>query len=110
MNDGPTIRSYKDLLVWQQAMDLAASIHSLSQSWPRHEIYGLTSQVRRAAAAFQNFLKTAQGSLKEAETHLLIAERVRIASAGSIQPALTLSESLGELLQRLVGSLSRSAP
>jgi four helix bundle protein len=73
------IDSYKDLIVWQQAVELAVSIYSLTKTWPREEIYGLTAQARRAAtsipaniaegygresrAAYQQFLRIAQGSL-----------------------------------------------
>lgn len=90
------IRSYRDLVAWQQAVELAASVYSLSRSWPREELYGLTSQARRAAASisaniaegygrdnlgsYLQFLRIAQGSLKELETHLLVAKRVGVAS------------------------------
>ena len=79
------IASYRDLLVWQQAMDLAVAIYELSRDWPTDERYGLTSQARRAVVSVAaniaegygrespgscvNFLKMAQGSLKELETH-----------------------------------------
>ncbi|WP_348642111.1 four helix bundle protein [Mesorhizobium sp. B2-3-8] len=43
--------SYKDLLVWQQAMDLAVAVYSSTKSWPKEELYGLTSQVRRSASS-----------------------------------------------------------
>ena len=120
------IQSYKDLLVWQQAMDLAASTYNLTRGWPRDELYGLTSQVRRAATsvaaniaegwgrqsrgAFQQFLKIAQGSLKEVETHLLIAERIGITSSSSIRPLLELAESVGKLLHRLITRLTEKTP
>lgn len=86
------INSYRDLLVWQQAMDLAVAAYDLTRDWPKEELYGLTSQARRASVsvaanisegygresrgAYVNSLKIAQGSLKEFETHLLIAQRV----------------------------------
>src|ERR1700751_2326378 len=79
------IRSYRDLRVWQEAMTLAEHSYRFSGDLPREELFGLTSQIRRAAAsvpanvaegyrrdskgAYVNFLKTAQGSLKELETH-----------------------------------------
>ncbi|WP_348627949.1 MULTISPECIES: four helix bundle protein [unclassified Mesorhizobium] len=80
--------SYKDLIVWQQAMDLAVAVYGATKSWPKEELYGLTSQVRRAASSvpaniaegygYQQFLRIAQGSRKELETQLLIAERTGI--------------------------------
>jgi four helix bundle protein len=106
-------------------MDLA-STYNLTRQWPRDEQYGLTSQVRRAATsvpaniaegwgrqsrgAFQQFLKIAQGSLKEVETHLLIAERIGIASLITIRPLLELAESVGKLLNRLTTRLNEKAP
>ena len=116
------IKSYRDLVVWQQAMDFAAAIYEATKNWPKEEVYGLTSQVRRAAVSvpaniaegygrenrgsYQQFLRIAQGSLKEVETHMLIAERVGIASSNSVQPLLEMSESVGKLLRLLIRKLS----
>jgi four helix bundle protein len=71
------IDSYRDLLVWQQGMDLAITVYQVTPAWPKEELYGLTSQVRRAATAvpaniaegygrenpgsYLQFLKIAQG-------------------------------------------------
>ena len=118
------IDSYRDLLVWQQAMDLAVSTYELTRSWPKEELYGLTGQARRAAssipaniaegfgresrASYQHFLKIAQGSLKELETHLQIAQRIDLAPANSIAPLMSSSESVGKLLRLLIRKLSES--
>jgi four helix bundle protein len=118
----PRIDSYRDLLVWQQAMDLAVSTYELTRSWPKEELYGLTGQARRAAssipaniaegfgresrASYQHFLKIAQGSLKELETHLQIAQRIDLAPANSIAPLMSSSESVGKLLRLLIRKLS----
>lgn len=117
-----SIESYKDLIVWQQAMDLAVAVYDATRSWPKEELYGLTSQSRRAAtsipaniaegyaresrATYQNFLRIAQGSLKELETHLLIAERVGVASKDSVAPLITQSDSVGKLLRLLIRRLT----
>ena len=114
--------SYKDLIVWQQAMDLAVAVYDATKSWPKEEIYGLTSQVRRAASSvpaniaegygrevrgsYQQFLRIAQGSLKELETQLLIAERTGIASNGTAASLLASTESVGKLLRLLIRKLS----
>ncbi len=90
------IRSYRDLVVWQQGMALAASCYKATKSFPRDEAYGMTSQIRRAAAsipaniaegngrentgAYIQSLRIAQGSLKELETHELLAESVELMS------------------------------
>ncbi|MCC6204045.1 MAG: four helix bundle protein [Hyphomicrobiales bacterium] len=116
--------SYQDLVVWQQAMDLTVGVYSMTRSWPKEELYGLTSQVRRAATSvpanvaegygrehrgsYLQFLRIAQGSLKELETHLLIADRVGVAANGSIAPLLTSSESVGKLLRLLLRKLAET--
>ena len=117
-----TIRSYKDMLVWQQAMDLVVAVYQVTRNWPKEEIYGLISQARRAATSvpaniaegyarenrgsYQQFLRMAQGSLKELETHLQIAERVGLASGATIAPLLDQAESVGKLLRLLIRKLS----
>ena len=114
--------SYQDLIVWQQAMDLAAAVYSATRSWPKEELYGLTSQTRRAATSvpaniaegygrehrgyYLQFLRIAQGSLKELETHLLIADRVGIAAAGSLTPLMERNKSVGKLLRLLIRKLA----
>jgi four helix bundle protein len=120
-HSGP-VKSYRDLIVWQQAMDLAVQAYDLTRNWPKEELYGLTSQVRRAASsiaaniaegygretrgAYQQFLRIAQGSLKELETHLLIAERVGLIMRGASAGILERTESLGKLLRLLIRKLS----
>lgn len=116
--------SYRDLLVWQQAMDLASATYAATKAWPKEELFGLTSQVRRSAisvpsniaegygrevrGSYQQFLRVAQGSLKELETQLLLAERVGIAPTSTIQPLLESAESVGKLLRLLIRKLSAS--
>jgi four helix bundle protein len=115
---GQEIRSYRDLRVWQQAMDLAVECYRLTREFPRDELFGLTSQIRRAASsiaaniaegygrdstkAYVNHLRIAQGSLKEVETHLLLSERVGLVSAASISDALARSEAIGKMLGSLI--------
>src|SRR5262249_37570191 len=109
------INSYQDLLVWQQAMDLAAGVYRSTQAWAKDELYGLTQQSRRAAVSVAaniaegygrelrggdiQFLRIAQGSLKEVETHLLIAQRVGIADEGQLNCLLEQCASVGKLLR-----------
>ncbi|TIO29114.1 four helix bundle protein [Mesorhizobium sp.] len=116
------IASYRDLIVWQQAMDLTVAIYEVTRAWPEDELYGLTGQVRRPAtsvpaniaegygresrASYQQFLRIAQGSLKELETHLLIAQRVGITSREAIESLMLHSESVGKLLRLLIRKLS----
>jgi len=119
--DGGSIKSYRDLRVWQQAMDLAALSYRLTRGFPKEELYGLTSQIRRAAAsvpaniaeergrenrgAYVQFLRVAQGSLKELETHLLLSVRVGLAGEEGIEPVLSQCEAVGRMLGALIRAL-----
>ena len=123
MTTGAVIQSYKDLRVWREAMDLAEACYRLSTGFPRDEAYGLTAQVRRSAVSvpaniaegygrenrgsYVQFLKVAQGSLKELETHLVLAERVGIVSAEATVPVLDRCEVVGKMLNALIRSLQR---
>ena len=120
MSDQP-ISSYRDLHVWQDAMTLAENCYRLTQRFPKSELFGLTSQIRRAATSvpaniaeghgrentgsFIQFLRIAQGSLKELETHLLISARVEIIRQPDIAPLLERCESIGKRLRRLIRTL-----
>lgn len=115
------IRSYRDLLVWQQAMELAVLCYSVTQQFPRDELYGITGQIRRAAASiaaniaeghgrehsgsFVQFLRIAQGSLKETETHLILAARVGLAGESEIKPLIEKCEHIGKMLRSLIRAI-----
>lgn len=102
-------------------MDLAVGVYDLSRDWPREELYGLTSQARRAGVSvvaniaegygrdnkgsYIHFLKIAQGSLKELETHLILAERLGMPMRSS---ALDQCESVGKLLRLLIRKLEET--
>ena len=121
--NGSPIRSYKDLEVWQVAMDLAAACYKATVTLPREETYGLTAQIRRSAASiaaniaegygrettssFMHFLRISQGSLKELETHLLLAERVETCPAARLAPLFDLCERVSKMLRNLIRSLEK---
>jgi four helix bundle protein len=102
-------------------MALAESCYRLTSEFPRDELFGLTSQIRRAAASipaniaeghgrentgsFVQYLRISQGSLKELETHLILAERVGILPLSNLQGALGTCESVGKMLRALIRSL-----
>ena len=118
---GDRIRGYRDLLVWKKAMLIAEQTYHLSRSFPREEQFGLTSQARRAAASvaaniaegygrgtrpsYANFVRIAQGSLKELETHLMLAERVGVAKSGSTAAILAEADELGKMFRSLLNKL-----
>jgi four helix bundle protein len=121
----PSINSYRDLRVWQDAMTLAESCYRLTRQFPREELFGLTSQIKRAAGSipaniaeghgrentgsFVQHLRISQGSLKEMETHLLLADRVGIMPEQDLQPVLAQCESLGKMIRALIRSLQDKA-
>jgi four helix bundle protein len=102
-------------------MTLAEFCYRLTRQFPRDELFGLTSHIRRAAASvpanvaeghgrentgnFVHSLRISQGSLKELETHLILAERGGIFPALELQAVLTQCESLGKTLRALIRSL-----
>lgn len=115
------LQSYRDLHVWQQAMTLAETCYELTRHFPKEELFGLTSQIRRAASSvpaniaegygrasrkeYVQFLHVAQGSLKELETHLLLGARVRCCSEADVTPVLDGTEALGKMLRVLISKL-----
>lgn len=117
------IDSYRDLKVWQRAMDLAALVYDLTVAFPRQEQFGLTAQSRRAAVsiaaniaegygrstkpAYLNFLRIAQGSLKETETHLILAGRVGLCSEARVAPVLIKADQLGRMLRAMIVKLEK---
>src|SRR5947208_11054195 len=110
-----SVQSYRDLEVWQRGMDLAEQCYLATRVFPKEEMFGLTSQIRRAAASipaniaegngrentqeYIRFLRIAQGSLKELETHLLLAGQVEISAPESFAPLLTLADQIGRMLR-----------
>ena len=113
---------YRDLKVWQSAMWLAEAAYHLSEKFPRHEMYGLASQLQRSAVsvpsniaegygrnsdkAFHHFLGIALGSLAELETQILLAQRLNYLAETDITPVLLKTDELGKMLKGLQKSLS----
>ncbi len=110
-------QSYRDLIAWQKAMVLVAEIYKASEGFPKHELYGLTSQLRRAAVSipssiaegqgryfdreFTHFLSNALGSLMEVETQLMIAENLGYLGSDQTKPLLSASAEIGKILNGL---------
>ena len=113
--------SYRDLRVWQQAMDLAMQVYRLTEAFPKHELYGLTGQVRRAAISipsniaegkgrrtdrdFSSFLFRARGSLLELETQILLARRLEYLLEENAAVVLKSTAAVGSALTGLINSL-----
>jgi four helix bundle protein len=114
------VRTYRDLVAWQRAMDLACAVYQLTAGFPKDELYGLARQVRGAAVSvpsnlaegqargpreFKRFLKIGLGSLQELETQLLLAERLGFISSQQVKPAMDLAGEVGRLLNGLGKSI-----
>jgi len=112
---------FKDLVVWQKAMEMVTEVYKLTDSFPKREVYSLTDQIRRAAVSvpsniaegqahhnnreFVHFLRHSSGSLAEVETQLHIAERLGYADATSIEQIVQRVNEVGRILNGLIGSL-----
>lgn len=111
------IRNFRDLTVWNKAMDLAAEVYVLVGDLPRQEAYGLVSQLTRAAASvpaniaegharatkkdYAHFLSIAQGSLAETQTFLWLAVRVGYLTEDRVAVALALADEVARMLGTL---------
>jgi len=110
-------QNFRSLKVWQLGMQLAEDVYHLSQQFPKHETYGLGSQIQRAAVSipaniaeghamgstkdFLRFLAIAQGSLAELETHLMLAERIRYGNSEQIKLILNRCTEEARMLRSL---------
>lgn len=116
-----TIRSYRDLLVWQKSMDLLVEIYEVTKDFPKEELYGLSSQIKRAVVSvpsniaegssrrttreFIRFINIATGSLAELETQLIAAERLSFFSEEKKDILLYQTDEISRMLQGLHDSL-----
>ena len=112
-----SIRSYRDLEVWKRAMDLTVRCYVATKQFPKEELFGMTSQIRRSAASipaniaeghsrgsrkeYMQFLRTARASLKELETYLILAQRVGFLSQTENDEVLGEGEVVGRMLTAL---------
>jgi four helix bundle protein len=113
------VRHYKELVVWQRAMDLVVLVYQITHCFPKHEVFGLTNQMRRAAVSvpsniaegqgrgtrdsFRHFLQIARGSLQEVETQAILAQRLGLLPA---EVGARLFESVSEVA-RIINGLRR---
>lgn len=115
--------SYRELKVWQSSIDLAEKIYRLTANFPASEIYGLTSQIRRASVSipsniaegwgrrsrkdYGRFVLMAAGSNDELQTQLVIADRLAFGDQQLREEAAVLSDEVGRMLQGLHKFLQR---
>jgi four helix bundle protein len=115
------VRSYRDLVVWRKSMAFVAEIYRCTQSFPQTELYGMISQLRRAAVSvpsniaegqarlstgeFKEFLGHARGSLMEVETQILVAAELGYLKPHEVDALLGRAGEVGRLLNGLLRSL-----
>jgi four helix bundle protein len=119
------LKSYRDLEVWQKSMDLAVECYQITKKFPKSEIYGLTSQLRRAAVSipaniaegrerqhtkeFIQHLSIAYGSLAELETHILIGQRLNYLDSTQEKQLLEKTAEIGRMINGLRRSLEKKS-
>ena len=116
-----SLKTYRDLVVWQKAMDLVVESYKLARKLPRDERFGLTAQIRDASSSipaniaegygrrrrgeYLHFLGIANGSLMELETHIIARGRLEYFNRDEATPAWNLAQEVGRLLNKLMASL-----
>lgn len=116
------IKDYKDLIVWQKAMDLVVEVYALVKLMPKEEMYALSSQIRRAAISipsniaegqarnstkeFIQFLAIAKGSKAELETQLLLCIRIGYLNEDQIATAMNILAEIGKMINALQQKLT----
>jgi four helix bundle protein len=117
------IDNYRDLVVWNRAIDFVAEVYRVSAVFPREEQFGLTAQMRRASVSISaniaegsgratsrdllNFLSYARGSLKEAESMVFVAQRLRFVSPADCIETLGLADETSRMLAGLRSSIEK---
>jgi len=113
--------SYRDLLVWQRSIQLSLAIYRLTIGFPKEELFGLTSQIRRAGVSvasniaeghgrlstgeYKQFLGMARGSNAEVETQLVIAKELGYGNTQVLNEAEGLAGEVGKMLNALLKRL-----
>ena len=114
-------QAFQELLVWQRSIEMTVAIYDATRSFPREEVYGLTSQLRRAAVSvasniaegrgrisqgeFRQFLGVAQGSNYEVQTQILVAKKLKMGEPKQLNQAEKLSVEVGKMLSAFIASL-----
>jgi len=115
------VQSYRDLVAWNKAMELVTEIYRVTKKFPKEELFGLMSQLRRAAVSipsniaegkgrlskgeFRQFLGNARGSLAEVETQILIAQNLSYLDEFETNRLLMKVEEVGKILNGLISAV-----
>jgi four helix bundle protein len=115
------VQSYRELVAWNKAMELVTEIYRVTHTFPKEELFGLMSQLRRAAVSipsniaegkgrlskgeFRQFLGNARGSLAEVETQILIAQNLFYLDKSAAEKLLAMVEEVGKVLNGLISAV-----
>ncbi len=118
------IKSYKDLIVWQKSIELVVEIYRITKLFPKEELYGITSQMRRAVVSipsniaegysrrhrkeYSQFIRTSFGSGAELETQIIVSKRLNFVPVQEFKKADNLLEEIMKMLNSLYFSLVAS--
>ncbi len=120
------VKSYRDLLVWQKAMNIVVESYRIASLMPKTEIYGLVSQIQRSAVSipaniaeghgryhlgdYLHHLSIANGSLMELETHLLLLSRLSYLPSSELEMILSMTSEVSKMIAGLSRSLKNPSP
>ncbi len=115
------MKTFRDLVVWQHAINFATVIYKVTSHFPATEVYGITNQLRRAAVSissniaegskrgskkeFAHFLRIAQGSSAEIESQLVIAKNLNFLSEAEYNDLFSALESIMKMLTKLISTI-----
>ena len=116
------VQSHRDLIVWQRAIELTVAIYEITSSFPREEIFGLTSQMRRAGVSiasniaegygrtstgeYRQFLGMARGSNLELQTQIVVARKLGFGDPHKLDVAESMSSEVSKMLVSIMSKLS----
>lgn len=116
------MNDFRELIVWQKSIDLVEKVYQITNSFPKEEVYSLTSQIRRSAISvpsniaegygrkstldFIHFLHIARGSLYEFQTQLEISKRIKYITATDLQSMIENCKEVEKMLNSLIKSLA----
>jgi len=115
------VQSFRDLLVWQRSIQLTVAVYRLTKGFPKEELFGLTSQIRRSAVSvasniaeghgrlttgeYRQFLGIARGSTFEVQTHLEIARALKLGNTEMVDEAEGLAHEIGKMIHAILVSI-----
>jgi four helix bundle protein len=115
------VQSFRDLLAWQRSIQLTVAVYRLTKGFPREELFGITSQIRRSAVSvasniaeghgrlstgeYRQFLGIARGSNFEVQTHLEIARALHLGDSALIDQAEGLSHEVGKMISGILTAI-----